>query len=157
VKARQVEDVANGDALLWQIRDLQRRTLAILTDAEAEDGDKRVALVAIHQARENLVLLAKLTAELSKPTDEDVRARAVMLAARIGVSADELLELAERIAAPDFDPETFPALPAAPALAAPAPVVTANGANDKSAAPTAAPVASEPAATPRPWHMTVTL
>jgi hypothetical protein len=62
VKAQEAKEVANGDALLAQIQDLQKRTLAILTAAEKDDA--RTALVAVHQARENVALLSKLVSEL---------------------------------------------------------------------------------------------
>ena len=57
------ERVANGDDLLRQVRDLQRRAVAILERAE-EDGDHRVALGAIREARGCLELLGRLAGEL---------------------------------------------------------------------------------------------
>ena len=57
------ERVANGDDLLNQVRDLQRRAVAILERAE-EDGDHRVALGAIREARGCLELLGRLAGEL---------------------------------------------------------------------------------------------
>lgn len=79
VKAQEVEDVANGDALLRQITDLQKRTLAILAGAE-KDGDGRSALMAIHQARENVSFLSKLLAELNPAEGQDARRLAEQLA-----------------------------------------------------------------------------
>ena len=99
VKAREAEDVANGDALLRQIQDLQKRTLNILAAAEKDDGDARVALVAIHQARENVAFLSKLLAEMRPaPTAASLRAAAEKVAAKAGLSADEVLALAEKMA-----------------------------------------------------------
>ena len=57
------ERVANGDDLLNQVRDLQRRAVAILDRAETE-GDHRVALAAIREARGCLELLGLLAGEL---------------------------------------------------------------------------------------------
>ena len=57
------ERVANGDDLLNQVRDLQRRAVAILGRAE-EEGDHRVALGAIREARGCLELLGRLAGEL---------------------------------------------------------------------------------------------
>jgi hypothetical protein len=57
------ERVAKGDDLLRQVRDLQRRAVAILERAE-EEGDHRVALGAIREARGCLELLGRLAGEL---------------------------------------------------------------------------------------------
>jgi len=57
------ERAANGDDLLDQVRDLQRRAVAILDRAE-EEGDHRVALGAIREARSCLELLGRLAGEL---------------------------------------------------------------------------------------------
>jgi len=59
------ERVANGDDLLRQVRDLQRRAVAILERAE-EEGDHRVALAAIREARGCLELLGRLAGELQE-------------------------------------------------------------------------------------------
>ena len=59
------ERVANGDDLLNQVRDLQRRAVAILERAE-EEGDHRVALTAIREARGCLELLGRLAGELQE-------------------------------------------------------------------------------------------
>lgn len=59
------ERVANGDDLLNQVRDLQRRAVAILGRAE-EEGDHRVALAAIREARGCLELLGRLAGELQE-------------------------------------------------------------------------------------------
>jgi hypothetical protein len=58
-RAHDAKEVAWADGLLDQLRDLQRRTLGIMTVAE-ETGDVRTALVAITVARGNLALLAGL-------------------------------------------------------------------------------------------------
>ena len=59
------ERAANGDDLLNQVRDLQRRAVAILDRAETE-GDHRVALAAIREARGCLELLGRLAGELQE-------------------------------------------------------------------------------------------
>src|SRR5215208_1947738 len=61
--ARQVEEVAQADDLLEQVRHLQGHALDILERAE-KAGDLRTALAAISQARGNLELLGKLAGEL---------------------------------------------------------------------------------------------
>jgi hypothetical protein len=58
-------EVADADDLLSQVRDLQRRSLAILDQAEAE-GELKTALAAIAQARSNLELLGRLAGELQQ-------------------------------------------------------------------------------------------
>jgi len=63
VKAQAAQEVAHADDLLAQVRSLQDRALAILGTAE-QDGDFKVALGAIREARGNLELLAKLLGEL---------------------------------------------------------------------------------------------
>ena len=65
LKAREVEEVAQADGLLEQVRHLQGHTLAILERAE-KAGDLRTALAAISQARGNLELLGKLAGELDE-------------------------------------------------------------------------------------------
>jgi hypothetical protein len=67
LKAREVEEVAQADDLLEQVRDLQGHALGILERAE-ETGDLRTALAAISQARGNLELLGKLAGELDERT-----------------------------------------------------------------------------------------
>lgn len=64
-RAKEAGDVALADDLLGQVRDLQGRTLAILTAAEGGE-DYPMALRAIGEARRNLELLAKLTGELDE-------------------------------------------------------------------------------------------
>jgi transposase-like protein len=65
LKAREVEEVAQADNLLEQVRHLQAHALDILERAE-EAGDLRTALAAISQARGNLELLGKLAGELDE-------------------------------------------------------------------------------------------
>jgi transposase-like protein len=65
LKAKEVEEVAQADDLLEQVRGLQDRALDILERAE-KAGDLRTALVAISQARKNLELLGKLAGELDE-------------------------------------------------------------------------------------------
>ena len=62
-KAQAAGDVARADDLLGQVRDLQGRTLSILTAAEGAK-DLKLALQAIVQARGNFELLGKLVGEL---------------------------------------------------------------------------------------------
>ena len=65
LKARQVEEVAQADDLLEQVRHLQTHALGILDSAE-KAGDLRTALAAISQARGNLELLGKLAGEIDE-------------------------------------------------------------------------------------------
>ena len=65
LKAREVEEMAQADDLLEQVRHLQAHALDILEHAE-EAGDLRTALAAISQARGNLELLGKLAGELDE-------------------------------------------------------------------------------------------
>src|SRR5215212_7211624 len=65
LKAREVEEVAQADDLLGQVRHLQAHALDILERAE-KAGDLRTALVAISQARGNLERLGKLAGELDE-------------------------------------------------------------------------------------------
>src|SRR5215211_2210621 len=65
LKAKEVEEVAQADDLLEQVRSLQARALDILERAE-KVGDLRTALAAISQARGNLELLGKLAGELDE-------------------------------------------------------------------------------------------
>jgi hypothetical protein len=65
LKAREVEEVAQANDLLEQVRNLQTHALAILERAE-NAGDLRTALAAISQARGNLELLGKLAGELDE-------------------------------------------------------------------------------------------
>ena len=65
LKAREVEEVAQADELLDQVRHLQTHALDILERAE-KAGDLRTALAAISQARGNLELLGKLAGELDE-------------------------------------------------------------------------------------------
>jgi hypothetical protein len=65
LKAREVEEVAQADDLLDQVRHLQAHALDILERAE-KSGDLRTALAAISQARGNLELLGKLAGELDE-------------------------------------------------------------------------------------------
>src|SRR5918994_6775420 len=65
LKAREVEEVAQANDLLDQVRNLQTHALDILERAE-KSGDLRTALAAISQARGNLELLGKLVGELDE-------------------------------------------------------------------------------------------
>jgi len=65
LKAKEVEEVAQADDLLEQVRHLQAHALDILERAE-NSGDLRTALAAISQARGNLELLGKLAGELDE-------------------------------------------------------------------------------------------
>ena len=65
LKAREVEQVAQADDLLDQVRNLQTHALDILELAE-QTGDLKTALAAISQARGNLELLGKLAGELDE-------------------------------------------------------------------------------------------
>lgn len=63
--AQEAAEVARGDDLLAQVVDLQKRTLAILDNAE-QRNDGRLAIAAIAEARRNLELLGKLAGELQQ-------------------------------------------------------------------------------------------
>ena len=65
LKAKEVEEVAQADDLLDQVRHLQAHALDILECAE-KAGDLRTALAAISQARGNLELLGKLAGDLDE-------------------------------------------------------------------------------------------
>jgi len=65
-QAQDAQEVAQADNLLAQMRDLQRRTLAILSKAAGSRRDLRTALAAIGEARRNLELLGKLAGELQQ-------------------------------------------------------------------------------------------
>jgi len=60
-KAQEAAEIARGDDLLAQLRDLQAKTLGVLNQAS---DDHRLALAAIAQARANIELLGKLLGEL---------------------------------------------------------------------------------------------
>jgi hypothetical protein len=62
-QAQEAEDMADADSLLEQVSALHRRTLAILGRAEVE-GEHKLALAAIREARSNLELLGKLMGEI---------------------------------------------------------------------------------------------
>ncbi len=64
-KSQEAREVAEGDDLLSQVRNLQARTLVILEAAESS-SQHRTALSAIREARSNLELLAKLVGELDE-------------------------------------------------------------------------------------------
>ncbi len=59
--------MADADSLLEQVSALHRRTLAILGNAEVE-GEHKLALAAIREARSNLELLGRLMGELKQET-----------------------------------------------------------------------------------------
>jgi hypothetical protein len=65
LKAKEVEEVAQADDLLEQVRHLQAHALDILEHAE-KAGDLRAALAAISQARGNLELLGMLAGALDE-------------------------------------------------------------------------------------------
>lgn len=86
-RAQDAAEIAHADGLLDEVRDLQERTLAILSKAEAS-GDPDTALKAIREARRNVELLARLLGELDETPQvnvllapEWIEVRAVMLAA----------------------------------------------------------------------------
>jgi hypothetical protein len=67
IKAKDVQEIAHGDALVAQMTDLNRRTLRILENAEKEK-DSQTALKAIREVRQNLELSGKMLGELGKIT-----------------------------------------------------------------------------------------
>jgi hypothetical protein len=65
VEARQAVEVAESTDLLARIESLQERTLELLHRAEQE-GELRVALAGVREARQNLELIGRLTKELDE-------------------------------------------------------------------------------------------
>ncbi len=65
VKARDAQEVAQAGDLLAEVRELQARTLDILSAAE-NAGDLRAALYGVQQARGNSELLCKMIAHLEE-------------------------------------------------------------------------------------------
>jgi hypothetical protein len=63
VQAQEAKEVARGDDLLGQVRELQAKALGILEKAEVS-GDLKAAVSAIREARGCVELLAKLTDQL---------------------------------------------------------------------------------------------
>lgn len=64
-RAKDAEEAADADDLLFQLRGLQATTLSLLTKAERA-GKLGTAVMAIREARGNLELLAKLTQQLDE-------------------------------------------------------------------------------------------
>lgn len=64
-KAQEACEASQGDELLRQVRALQSKTLSTLLRAERE-GDLRLVLMAVREARGNVELLAKLLGELDE-------------------------------------------------------------------------------------------
>jgi hypothetical protein len=64
-QAKEATEVAHGDDLLGQLRDLQKLTMGLLAKAVRAE-DLRTAATFISQARQNLELLAKLLGELDE-------------------------------------------------------------------------------------------
>jgi hypothetical protein len=56
MKAKEAEEITQADNLLEQIKDLQKRALKILSEAEKAESWK-VALGAVRECRSNLELL----------------------------------------------------------------------------------------------------
>ena len=71
VKANEAGEVAHGDSLLDQVRDLQEKALAILSAAERA-GDLKTALSAVREARGCLELLAKITGLMSVRAEVEI-------------------------------------------------------------------------------------
>ena len=65
-RAHNAQEIAWADGLLDQLRDLQRRTLVIMSMAETA-GDVRTALVSVAVARDNLGLLLKMWSSTGRP------------------------------------------------------------------------------------------
>ena len=63
-KAAEKQEQARGERLLNQLLDPQRRTMELLAEAE-QDGDRRIRLGAIREARSNLELIGRFLGELS--------------------------------------------------------------------------------------------
>lgn len=65
IKAREAKEMEEGNNLLEQIRDLQKKALNILSKAESEK-DYRAAIGAIREARGCIELLCKLSGQLDE-------------------------------------------------------------------------------------------
>jgi len=64
-KAKEAEELADAGSLLAQVRSLQEKALSILAAAE-KAGELRTALMGVREARECLLLLARITGELER-------------------------------------------------------------------------------------------
>lgn len=93
VRAAEARQDAEAETLLQKIERLEADARRIGERAEAE-GDLRAALVAV----DKLLDVTKLMHELMPRPAPDLRAVAERYAAAAGCSADELLELAEKMA-----------------------------------------------------------
>ena len=71
IKAKEALEIARGDDLIAQMRDLNRRTRVILDKAETSN-DLNTALKAIGENRRNQELIGKLIGELGKQEPPDV-------------------------------------------------------------------------------------
>jgi hypothetical protein len=80
-QAQEAEDMADADSLLEQVSALHRRALAILGHAEVE-GEHKLALAAIREARSNLELLGRLMGELNEQTTINILMAPEWLATR---------------------------------------------------------------------------
>jgi hypothetical protein len=69
VKAKEVQEISHGDALVAQMADLNKRTLQILENAE-KDKDSQTAVRPIREIRGNLELSGKMLGELGKQKTE---------------------------------------------------------------------------------------
>jgi len=78
--------MADADSLLEQVSALHRRTLAILGNAEVE-GEYKLALAAIREARNNLELLGKLIGEIDERPQINVLLAPEWLATRAALLA----------------------------------------------------------------------
>ena len=74
--AHDVQEAATADDLLTQVQHLATRALAILSAAEA-DGDRRIALGAIREARGCLELLGKVAGQLGADVHVQVDATVI--------------------------------------------------------------------------------
>lgn len=70
-KAEAVKEVARGDDLLEQVRQLRGKAISLLLKAEAA-GDYRTALAGIREARACLELLLEVEGELNRATNVNV-------------------------------------------------------------------------------------
>ena len=104
VRAHEVSEVAHGDGLLAQIRNLQSDALGILGKAE-KAGDLRTALMAVREVRGTLELVGKVTGELVHKVEHtgavnhrvfahlsDAALDYIIAAAEAGVSGNQAIE-----------------------------------------------------------------
>jgi len=72
-KRSETRELALADRLLDEMAGLQAKTHAILESASGKEGDPRIALAAISEARHNVALVARMTGRLDPKQEQDKR------------------------------------------------------------------------------------